>query len=56
MRFLPQLALTLFAGAAADAFDRRKIAMMAQAGPFLAGALLFTLTVRHEIICPAFTR
>jgi MFS family permease len=52
MRFLPQLALTLFAGAAADAYDRRKIAMIAQIGPFVSGTLLFVLTVRHGISLP----
>ena len=52
MRFLPQLALTLIAGAAADAYDRRKIAMLAQTGPFISATLLFLLTVRHEISLP----
>jgi len=52
MRFLPQLALTLLAGAAADAFDRRRIVMFAQLGPFASAALLFLLTVHHSISLP----
>ena len=56
MRFLPQLALTLLAGAAADAFDRRRIVMFAQLGPFASAALLFLSTVHHSISLPWILR
>jgi MFS family permease len=49
MRFLPQLALTLLSGAVADAYDRRKIVVLAQIGPLLSAILLFALTVHGTI-------
>jgi len=52
MRFVPQLSLTLLAGATADAFDRRRIVIFAQIGPFVSGLLLFVLTVHHSISLP----
>lgn len=52
MRFVPQLALTLLAGAAADSIDRRKIVLLAQITPFLCGLGLFALTITGAISLP----
>jgi MFS family permease len=52
MRFLPQLALTLHAGAVADTYDRRKIVLLAQITPFTCSLALLFLTVARLINLP----
>src|SRR5436305_288350 len=51
-RFLPQLALTLIAGALADSVDRRKIVLLAQITPFTCSLALCLLTLSGLINLP----
>jgi MFS family permease len=48
-QFAPTLALTLVGGAVADSYDRRRVAMLAQAAGMLGSALLFALTLRGDV-------
>lgn len=46
VRFVPTMALSLFGGAAADAYDRRKVLLLAQIAPLLgAAAILYAILI-----------
>ena len=44
VRFVPHLALSLLAGAVADSYDRKRVAMLAQILPACCAILLFVAT------------
>jgi MFS family permease len=48
-QFAPTLALTLVGGAVADSYDRRRVAMLAQAAGMVGSALLFALTLQGDV-------
>jgi len=51
-RFVPQLLLTLVAGAVADSYDRRKVILIAQIAPFVCSLAILGLTLSHLITLP----
>lgn len=51
-RFLPALALSLIAGAVADSFDRRRIALLVQAAVFACAVMFFVATAGGWITLP----
>ncbi len=52
VRFVPSLGLSLVAGAVADSFDRRKLAIGAQAVALAAALVLMAVTVRGDASLP----